>query len=1139
MELPNIETCNRRKIPLLDLATEVIDNGDEKSDIDPENVKKISCDATPVGDEIIDGNKVNLFGVVEVAAIHSDTPYCDKREETDKGDKSTSESSKAFAFTIDFSEGKPVDSKKFNDIVERFQKRHRRGVSLGKMDGPTQPVTTKTKPPLKKTEQKSLEVDKGVKLRDKSQLNVGKESELRHSWSPRTSLSVSSKGDDNVASNIAKFVPKSATLQLALKDVCVKEKFKIFDMTPTDEVIDDFVCPQPPLEFDKRNSDNESVSEAGTYTLDGDNYTEEQKAMMNIDKLPNISTIICQEQVPPVTRSMPSNSSVNLKPKHEDLEIIDLEPETIQVNRNHIFQTSSTHDVKIDKPKTSYLEKLKSKVRTIGDRAFHKNKSPDKIVPSNLDIGNFTSVTASGVFSKKSSLDNALPPRMTRKNSLTKSHIDSSEYIQRSGHVSEKLLNSYTDYEKARHHEYQLNIFSQDCCTDNDKENGLGIKTAETKDDWIHEWARNARRNNAQHLNTSRNDRAQSEAYTKQNYQSDEFGDNLERNYSPKAHKNRINRYPEEDSCLKSYRPKSPRFSQNYHNRKEDKSSNYDDSEFIEPAASMTRSYSERKENYNIQSFARPPISPTKIPSPMHSMTRPRSSSLSRSVHSSNTDLDKHDTEMYLQKTAAAISTLQNIHRNSPQSPLSPARPKIQSNLTSSPSLRRSQQRKAIPPTTEDILYGSSQSLHKRNLSLDGNEYKPKYQLRDRMSSSYNDEGLNTILNLKHNHTRHNSYEDKTNHRTIDQTFAPQITMRSHISSASKQQVAAKTNNDASRTPTSQIKRSSSFTNKHLMRPSSTIKTLTPKSTPKTSNSSLQKSASSNSFKTMASKFDDNLNNEYYLNDEDDLDPNIYTSDSELSDMDNEKELITNTRYNKAFLIRLEQNKQKASAVPKQGSLACPNTPEMPRRGDARARTSLRERQSMPRDSSINRMKQDIPALNATKKSLTAKEKEPVKKVIPKYLDISKYKPSQGNTFLKRDESKSTLVNKEIKRSTSAFMNKSDIGRSSIRSVKSATSTKNNSTNASNAKEVELAMWRKRASYDPMKAAAEGKKKQELARRSSQQSKYCDNSSVVLRSQSFHSGVGQLNQRSNHVDDINRWTLISTESSEDEFLENS
>lgn len=1047
MELPNIETCNRRKAPLLDLATEVIDNGEEKSDIDPENAKKISCDATPVDDEIIDGNKMNLIRVAEVAAaIHSDTPNCDKSEEMDFGEKSTIESSKAFAFTIDFSEGKPVDSKKFNNIVERFQKRHRRGVSLDKIDTPTQPVASKTKPPLKKTDQKSLETEKGVKLRDKSQLTVGKESEMRHSWSPRTSLSVSSKGDEN----ISKFVPKSATLQLALKDVGAKEKFKLFDMTPTDEVIDDFVCPQPPLEFDQRNSDDESVSEAGTYTLDGDNYTEEQKAMMNIDKLPKLSKIICPEQTTATTtttviQSISSNSPIKSKQKHEDLEIIDLETEAIHVNRNNIFQTSSTRDVKLDKPKTSYLEKLKSKVRTIGDRAFHKNKSPDKVVPTNLDIGNFTSVTASGAFSKKSILDNALPPRMARKNSLTKSHIDSSEYIQRSGHVNEKLLNSYTDYEKARHHEYQLNIFSQDCSTDVDKENGLGIKTAETKDDWIHEWAKNARRNNAQHLNTTRNERAQSEVYTKQIYQSDEFGDNLERNYSPKSHKNRLNRYTDDDSDYKMYRPNSPKFTPKYVGRN-DQSPNYDDTEFIEPAAPMNRSYSERKENYNIQPFSRPPISPTKIPSPMHSMTRPRSSSVSRSVHSSITDLDRNDTEMYLQKTAAAITTLQNIHRNSPQSPLSPARPKLPTNFTSSPSLRRSQQRKAVPPTTDDILYGSSQSLHRRNLSLDSNEYKPKYQLRDRMSSSYNDEGLNTILNSKQNHTRHNSYEDKTIHRTIDQTFAPQITMRNHISAANKQQVATKTNSDtSSRTPTTQIRRSSSFSTKQLVRPSSGNKTYTPKLAPKTSNSSLQKSASSNSFKNMASKFDDNLNNEFYLNDEDDLDPNIYSSDSELSDMDNEKELITNTRYNKAFLIRLEQNKQKASAVQKQGSLACPNTPEMPRRGDIRARTSLRERQSMPRDSSISRMKQDIPALSTTKKALTAKDKEPIKKVVPKYLDISKYKPSQGNTFLKRDESKSTLVNKEIKRSASAFMNKSDVGRSSIRSVKSAASTTNKS----------------------------------------------------------------------------------------------
>jgi len=36
-------------------------------------------------------------------------------------------------------------------------------------------------------------------------------------------------------------------------------------------------------------------------------------------------------------------------------------------------------------------------------------------------------------------------------------------------------------------------------------------------------------------------------------------------------------------------------------------------------------------------------------------------------------------------------------------------------------------------------------------------------------------------------------------------------------------------------------------------------------------------------------------------------------------------------------------------------------------------------------------------------------------------------------------------------------------------------------------KETELAMWRRRASYDPMKAAAEGRKKQEEARRQQHQ----------------------------------------------------
>lgn len=42
---------------------------------------------------------------------------------------------------------------------------------------------------------------------------------------------------------------------------------------------------------------------------------------------------------------------------------------------------------------------------------------------------------------------------------------------------------------------------------------------------------------------------------------------------------------------------------------------------------------------------------------------------------------------------------------------------------------------------------------------------------------------------------------------------------------------------------------------------------------------------------------------------------------------------------------------------------------------------------------------------------------------------------------------------------------------------------------AQKAKEAELAMWKRRANYDPMKAAAEDRKKKEEAKRNVQQSK--------------------------------------------------
>jgi hypothetical protein len=247
-----------------------------------------------------------------------------------------------------------------------------------------------------------------------------------------------------------------------------------------------------------------------------------------------------------------------------------------------------------------------------------------------------------------------------------------------------------------------------------------------------------------------------------------------------------------------------------------------------------------------------------------------------------------------------------------------------------------------------------------------------------------------------------------------------------------------------------------------------------------TNKTPIQKSASSTSFKKMLSNYDntnylhkqdhhhphhqqqqyeDEDDEEYYINDDDDLEPDPdYSTDSDFSDLDKEaggKPPITNTRYNKAFLMRIEQSKKAAvtgstgnvgGALTKQGLVACPNTPEL-RRRDMNVRgagLSMRERASMPRDSSLNRMKQDISNLNTQRRDKQQLQQQQQQqqstvggKVLPKYLDISKYKSPAASNFLKRDESKSTLVHRSPS-SASVTLNRGDNARTSVRSVKSA-----------------------------------------------------------------------------------------------------
>lgn len=473
---------------------------------------------------------------------------------------------------------------------------------------------------------------------------------------------------------------------------------------------------------------------------------------------------------------------------------------------------------------------------------------------------------------------------------------------------------------------------------------------------------------------------------------------------------------------------------------------------------------------------------------------------------------------MYLEKTAAAISSLQKIHRknNSPQSPLSPIRKTAPTcDFTTSTLITRNNYDKSVNLRP--------MNLHKRNKSLDVTHNNILHNNKGH-NDFYDPNALFDAEDFKEQlikrHTRHNSYENQQiqlpspKHNTvIDQTnlqsqqraaFMEQQRLlnkyfnnNNNISNAKVEEHARRLSidNNLSGSP---IRRSSSFCNKNnkLIKTSTiAVKSTTPTANKKQINrrmtanttsanhgnvSSLQKSASSSSFKNMIaantsssnhssySQNYDNIENEsYYINGKDNLHPtqddllystddsdemnsatgessSKYESDRQTSTTMEQTIPISHTRYNKAFLMRMEQNKQIANSGNK-GVIACPNTPEMPRRSNQRA--SFRDPTSMPRDSSLSRMKQELPNLQTTKKVLaqsTSKDSSSStssikQRILPKYMDISKYKPVQGQHFLKRDESKSTLINRnEIRKSPSAIgLSKSDPMRTSGR-VKSA-----------------------------------------------------------------------------------------------------
>lgn len=653
-----------------------IDNQSEKYDVSPENLEKSSYDITPNDDLSTSVSGMTTTANNETASSISQAD--DKSSQNDdKSDGKTK--STGFAFTIDFNEGKSMDNRKYKEIATHFhnrqqqqkeQRRHRRGVSLSKLDDSRKSSTSlnsmenslsiaddsnvqsiAAKPPLKqrvkidnvKSDEKC---DTKVVLRrprpTAAQTANCKESSKRHSWSPRSSINLDKISRDQPIDEPPKpvesgsaFQPKSTILQRAMESNSLRPSARCSVQSAAKKSINVI---RAPLEYVRNSDDEGSIGDASqaTYTLDGDNYTEEEKERMSIDKLGKRNFDL----------------SIDSKSRHDMKNYPDF---TNKLNYSRDMKIDSRpsqrHSIERDQLKASpksaksYLDKIKSRVKTIGDRTFQKTNTKqslneklmnlqvvrtDDSSPVDADHGVFTSITACGVLNK----GQAPKPSASRKKCLTKFQIDSSEYIQPK--VDETLMNSYTDYEKAKQSEYKLKIFStvssytssgtSPIHTDDDNlsvecvdDKPISIKTAPTKNDWIQEWAKNARRRNnllassataspkLQHF--SKNGRTvvsnalakeedrMSQSYDTYFHQSEQFGDDVIEDSS--------------DECMAGHvsRP-------------------------------IGRNNATPKTEFNDEkpaSVLRPPISPTKIPSPMHSQFRGRSSSANRSFRSNQT----------------------------------------------------------------------------------------------------------------------------------------------------------------------------------------------------------------------------------------------------------------------------------------------------------------------------------------------------------------------------------------------------------------------------------------------------------------------------------------------------------------------
>lgn len=573
----------------------------------------------------------NEITCIDLNATESLSPINNNEDEVDSGvqDTPVNDPKQALAFTIDFNDSnRDGIEKRSKSVLEKIRNRHQRtrlercetdsNISEKLSDRSFSTETKPTRKPLSVFTRTTPDPG-GVKLRDKSTRISSAKVSNRHSWSPNSSstdlygkppmlppseepkhtmLTQTKQTNGIFQTQInQEFKPKSKALQMALKstnnqrllsfDSCVKSKPETINF-----------CLQP-LDVCKLGEDNASVSDAGTYTIEGDNYTEEQKEGMNIDR---------REALEDTETSNDESNFYQNRLYTSPFKQRSLETKKISGNKNILEVSVKSLMNPSEKLSGTYLERLKNHIKETNEAKQRLGSNED------MDKGTFTSVTSCGVLSKKSlHTNNYQHRRLGRKNSLTKSMVDSSEYVQNPFVYAyegdgESTHNSmrFTDSEKSQRGEYKLNIFNEknivklnnNHADDSDDEK-ITIGVAKTKNDWIHQWAKNARKNTAQmtrsyDFSKPSDSNCNPNALTQSDYTlemtssiSNEFGHNLDLNLD--------NKYGDQNV---PYKTKLNRTGKDFN----------ENSDIVNrPWATVRRPNMGR----------RPPPSPTKIPSPI------------------------------------------------------------------------------------------------------------------------------------------------------------------------------------------------------------------------------------------------------------------------------------------------------------------------------------------------------------------------------------------------------------------------------------------------------------------------------------------------------------------------------------------